>query len=380
MNVTFVIPYFYPALQYGGQPKSAYELARALVSRGHTVRVLTTDSAGESRLPSGRRQVDGIDVVYYRNLSNSLAFRQRIFWAPALFREMKEQLKSADVLHIHELRATSTVSAYRAAKALGKPFVISTHGGLRHLGRKGLKVIFDRLWGRRLLEDAAAVIAISPVEEGEARTMGVQASRIHELPNMIAPEEYGPLPPKGLFRSRLKLGGKRVILFLGRLHWIKGADILLDAFRRLGDDKAHLVIAGPDDGQESELRRNAGPGVTFAGYLDHKAKLEAFVDADILVVPSRSEVFAITAVEALACGCPVILSDVCGLHPMPSRSEGVIAFRSEDAADLASKLSAALNDPELRASAKAGTGFVQANFAKETIGERAEHIYRKVIR
>ena len=88
LNITFVIPYFYPAWEYGGQPRSAYELARALVQRGHHVKVLTTDSAGHSRLSAGHRQVDGIDVIYYRNLSNWLAFRKRFFWPQALWQEI----------------------------------------------------------------------------------------------------------------------------------------------------------------------------------------------------------------------------------------------------------------------------------------------------
>src|SRR6516164_6902161 len=74
LRITFVIPHFYPALEYGGQPRAAYELARALVKIGHHVKVLTTDSGGKSRLAkSGRQNVDGIEVVYYRNLSNRLA-------------------------------------------------------------------------------------------------------------------------------------------------------------------------------------------------------------------------------------------------------------------------------------------------------------------
>lgn len=383
MNVVFVIPYFYPAWQYGGQPRSAYELARALVHRGHHVKVLTTDSAGDSRLPSGRQVIDGIEVIYYRNLSNRLAFRQRIFWSPALFREVTHQLANADLLHIHELRSTLTVAAHRAAMSLKVPYVLSTHGGLRHLGRRGIKVVFDRLWGSRILADAASVIAISPIEDSEARSMGVAPSRIDALPNMIATQEYDSLPAPGTFRNRWKLGSQPIILFLGRLHWIKGADVLVEAFRELADSGARLIVAGPDDGQERELRQKVSllglqDRVSFPGYLDHEKKLEAFVDANVLVVPSRSEVFAITAIEALASGCPVLMSDVCGLHPKPGAAEGLLEFRNEDVPDLAARLRAALNDASLRESAACGRKFVELNFSAESISEKAERIYLKV--
>ena len=92
MRLVFVIPYFYPAWQYGGQPRSCYELARILVQRGHRVNVLTTDSAGASRLkrppaqPGRGVMIDGIEVFYYRNLSNHLAYRHRFFWPVEFFR------------------------------------------------------------------------------------------------------------------------------------------------------------------------------------------------------------------------------------------------------------------------------------------------------
>src|SRR6187431_198526 len=99
MHIVFVIPYFYPALQYGGQPKSSYDLSRALTRRGHRVTVLTTDSGGRSRLPLKKgkttgENLDGIQVFYYPNLSNYLAFRHRLFLPPGLFRNMRRHLSS----------------------------------------------------------------------------------------------------------------------------------------------------------------------------------------------------------------------------------------------------------------------------------------------
>jgi glycosyltransferase involved in cell wall biosynthesis len=387
LNVTFVIPYFYPAWQYGGQPRSAFELARALVKRGHRVKVLTTDSAGDKRLSAGRKEVEGVEVIYYRNTSNWLAFHQRIFWPVAMFRELHGELAGSDLIHIHELRSTISVFAYRAVRKLGLPYVLSTHGGLRHLGRKGIKVLFDALWGTRILRDAAAIIAISPVEESDARLLNVDQRKIRRLPNMISLSDYEPLPSRGLFREQWGLNSSRVFIFLGRLHWIKGADLLIRAFKKLcaSDTNVRLVIAGPDDGQEPELRSLArtlglADAVVFAGFCDHKAKLQAFVDADVTVIPSRSEVFAITALEALMCACPVVLSDVCGLHPMPSTEQGVRLFRNEDVDDLASKLAMAIADPSFQANARHGKEFVMSEFAAEKVSQRAESIYSEVCR
>src|SRR5215831_11868237 len=144
LRITFVIPYFYPAWEYGGQPRSAYELAKALVQRGHQVKILTTDSGGQSRLKeigtNGRREVEGIEVIYYRNFSNRLAYRYRLFSPVRLFRNLASEIYGSDVVHIHELRSTIAPFAYRASRGLNIPYILSGHGGLRRLGRTAAKV------------------------------------------------------------------------------------------------------------------------------------------------------------------------------------------------------------------------------------------------
>jgi glycosyltransferase involved in cell wall biosynthesis len=304
-----------------------------------------------------------------------------------LFRELRRELIGSDILHIHELRSTLSVFAYRAARQQRLPYVVSTHGGLRHLGRRSIKILFDAAWGARILREAAAIVAISPVEETDAKAFAVKPERIQKLPNMVSPSDYELLPPKGLFRSRWGLGSGKILLSLGRLHWIKGVDLLIRAFKNASRPHGdiQLVIAGPDDGQENELRtmsRKLGidSAVTFTGFLDHQAKLEAFSDADALVIPSRSEVFAITAVEALACGCPVLVSDACGLYPMPGPEHGVLSFKSEDTRDLAAKLSQVIEDRSLRSMAQRGREFVISEFGAEQVSRRAESIYSNVIR
>lgn len=389
MKIAFVIPYFYPAWQYGGQPRSAFELARALVRRGHSVDVLTTDSAGSTRLKdvakNEARAVDGIQVHYYSNLSNSLAYRHRIFWPSELFRTIQRHIAGVDVLHIHELRATTSVAAYRAAIRAGTPYVVSTHGGLRHLGKGAVKIVFDRLWGRRILADAGALVAVSPVEERDAKAFGVESSRVRSLSNAIDLDDFENLPSRELFRTRFKLGDGRILLFLGRLHWIKGADILIDAFQtaHAADAQLRLVIAGPDDGQEAQLRRQVdrlqlNDAVTFAGYLDESAKREALTGSDALVVPSRTEVFALSALESLVCGTPVVMSSACGLHPLPTPDQGVLTFESENAADLARKLLIVAGPKPFRHNQTAGREFVRQEFSPDVIAAAAESIYAEI--
>jgi glycosyltransferase involved in cell wall biosynthesis len=390
MKIAFVIPYFYPALQYGGQPKSCYDLARALVERGHNVTVLTTDSAGSARLPTNTlaptvQDLHGIKVLYYRNISNRLAFRHRLFLPYDLFRDMRVRLKDHDVVHIHELRSTLTVAAFKAARRLGMPYVLSPHGGLRHLGKAFAKRVFDALYGRSVLGHASFLFAVSPQEEKEALAFGVEASRVRLVPNTIFPQDYVSLPRAGTFRERWSIDAKNLVLFIGRLHWIKGADILVQAFSVLlkSSPDTHLVVAGPDDGQLRELQQLAERlriqnSITFPGYLDHDAKLAALVDADVLTIPSRSEIFAILAVEALMCGTPVLLSSACGLSPMPPRDLGVQHFESGDANDLNRRLVEILSEHR-RPPLEQMRQFVSAEFSPSRIAKIAESAYTEAV-
>ncbi len=207
-----------------------------------------------------------------------------------------------------------TIAAYNAARTLRLPYVLSPHGGLIHHGKQLAKQVFDSFYGRSILEHACMLAVVSPREKEDARAFNVDASRVRLLPNTVFPEDYVRLPPPGGFRDRWSIGTGRLVLFLGRLHWIKGADLLIQAFTSLlkSHSDVHLAIAGPDDGQERKLRQMVAIDkiqhrVTFTGYLDHETKLQALMDSDVLAIPSRNEIFAITALEALMCGVPVLL-------------------------------------------------------------------------
>jgi glycosyltransferase involved in cell wall biosynthesis len=117
------------------------------------------------------------------------------------------------------------------------------------------------------------------------------------------------------------LKDKKVILFLSRISWIKGMDILARAYGKIARERGdvHLLIVGPDEGgyekkvkewleDEAVLDR-----VTFTGMLTGKEKLEAYSGSDIFVLPSYSENFGMAAVEAMACGLPIVISDQLGI-------------------------------------------------------------------
>src|SRR5262249_7864257 len=155
-------------------------------------------------------------------------------------------------------------------------------------GKQPSKYIFDMLWGKAILRDTAALCAVSPLEEHDAKMLGIESRRIYPFPPAINPDEYQKLPTRGTFASRLGLESHRIVLFLGRLHWIKGVDVLIEAINLLPELKdLNLVIAGPDDGAENQLRslvsaKALEQKVTFTGFLGGADKLSALVDSEVV--------------------------------------------------------------------------------------------------
>jgi glycosyltransferase involved in cell wall biosynthesis len=390
MNITFVIPYFDPAWEYGGTPRAAADLALALVERGHSVRVLTTDSMGSRRMSASERVqlrqggTGRLETIYFRNISNYMAYRQRIFVPPSLWWSMSRWVGGADLIHVHEYRSTLNPAVLGAARRWGIPFVVSPHGGLRRLGRSRLKAIYDTLWGDRFLREAGGVLAVSDLEAREASDAGVPQERIRLLPNGIRLEEFDQLPEPGAFFRRRNLGCRRYLLFLGRLNWIKGPDLLVEAYRRLRsqDPDLGLVVAGPDDGFERVVRRlsvDLGRAVNLIGSLGHLEKCEALVDAEALVIPSRHDMFPVSALEALVCGTPVHVSSGCGLPGLFDASLGVRRFATGDPEALAASLrSTRAGSDTLRKAARAGAAVVRERFSTAAVARIAEGIYSDV--
>ena len=110
---------------------------------------------------------------------------------------------------------------------------------------------------------------------------------------------------------------------MGRLNKIKGPDILLQAFISLSKQFAdwHLVLAGPDGGMQEDIQSllkqyEIENRVHLIGYITGEEKSEAYHAANVLVIPSRQEAMSIVALEAAACGTPVVMTDQCGFSEL----------------------------------------------------------------
>ena len=318
MRILHVTNTFYPAWAYGGIARVAYELCKKLVDRGHEVTVFTTDAYNKSsriKYKDNPDIVDGIKIYRFRNISNWLAWK-RYHLPLSLVPATRRGIKEFDVIQIHGSRSTMHIPVCYYAKKYGIPYVIDPHGSILRRDRKqGLKTILDIIFGYRILRDAYKVNAGTEVEIDEAKSMGVDDEKIIQLLPGYDVNYFSDLPALGQFREKFGIKEKKIILFLGRIHEIKGIDFLVKSFYELtrSRDDVVLVIAGPDDGYKPTIKKlinelHLSNNVLFTGVLDGEEKLSAYVDASIFVQPSKYERFCGSPFEAILCDTPIIVT------------------------------------------------------------------------
>ncbi len=388
MKILQVIPYFYPAWSYGGPPRNAYGLCRELAKRGHKVTVFTTDALdGRNRIKEIRETADGIEIRRFRNWSNYVAFRHRIFLSPGMIGAMRHNLQNYDVIHLNEFRTLQNLLAHRYARQKDIPYIVQARGSLVNvLAKQRLKSLYDLIGGRSLLRDAKRLIAVAPLEAVQYMRYGVGAEKIDIIPNGIDLMEFNNLPLKGSFRQKHGLETKnKIILFLGRLHRIKGLDLLVNAFDGITRDfsDARLVIAGSDDGYLPSLKSLVSKlkleeKVIFTGPIYGEQKLAAYVDADVCALTSSYEIFGITIFESLACGTPVVVTDRCGIADIIKDKAGLVV--PYDTAILKEALRQMLGDDKKRQKLGwAGQALVHEKYGWGAIAEQVECVYNKCI-
>ncbi len=325
MNILYVVSGFAPAWGLGGVARSSYEISKEMVQRGHKVTVYTTDIFDfKTRHSYFYKYWHGMHVYYFKTLSNFLAknkFNVSLNYIYYIYKNMS----TFDIVHIHEYRTiNSTIAAY-FAKRNGVPYIIQPRGSVPTMSKSLQKKIYDKLFGKSIIEHSVKIIATSTIESDQYSKVFPHLSKdkIVHVPNGINLDEYYPLPLKGSFKKKYSIGDDyKVILYLGRIHKRKGIDLLIEAFRELKNEykRLKLLIVGPNDGYLYEIKMmvkklDLEDDILLTGPLYEYEKIESYVDADVFVMPSKDkyESFGNVALEALACGTPIILTNNCGV-------------------------------------------------------------------
>jgi len=392
MKILHITPYFYPAWAYGGPPRAAYELCKELVKRGHEVTVYTTDTLDAQKrvyVPSKEAlEIDGIKVYYFRNLSNRLAGRYHLFITPTFVKAVRHNLKGFDVIHLYGARTTLHISTYHYAKKYGVPYILRAAGGILPFGTmQGFKRLFDMLFGYRILKDAAKVIAGNEVEIDEHKRMGVDEDKITIISPAYDIDAFSHPPAFGQFRKKFGIKEKHIILFLGRIHKIKGIDFLAESFHELAQyrDDVALAIAGPDDGYQTALeslvrKLDLSTRVLFTGFLDGEDKLSALVDATMLVQTSIYERGPGSPFEAILCNTPIIVTRDTGCGEIVAEVDAGYLVQYGNVKELTNAMQKILDNPaEATSKAQKAKEYIIANLSYEKMVEEYERLYESVV-
>jgi glycosyltransferase involved in cell wall biosynthesis len=308
-----------------------------------------------------------------------------------LTKELKRTLKNFDLVHIQGIFVYPCLVTARLCQKLGVPYVTTPRGVLDPycLEYRGLKKrIYYLLAEKRNLDGARLIHFTSNEEQERASRLKLKAPSA-VVPNCVDIRRFAALPSKGRFRSRYpNIKGRKILLFLGRIHFKKGLDLLIEAFRNLIPKYPDwcLVIAGSDDGgyqrraMSQILEAGISQHVIFTGLVVGEQKLELFADSDILVLPSYNENFGMSVVEAMAAGLPVVISDQVQIWTDVKEAQAGMICPCETQG-LQEAIEKLIQDSSLR-ERMGGNGklLVQQKYSTDTVVPQMRELYRKALR
>jgi glycosyltransferase involved in cell wall biosynthesis len=296
---------------------------------------------------------------------------------------MRPLIENADVVHVHGIWRQHCAIATRMAACCKTPLVVSAHGMLQPsaLHIKHLKkAIYSALIERGSFRRAGCMRALTRFEAEEFRGFGLR-NHVAVIPNGI--EIPTTLNADCFYEKFPELRDRRLVLFLGRLHFAKGLDILCQSWARVFREFRdwHLVVVGPDDGNTkrsiqalvSELGMDNA--VTFAGILRGDLKWGALAASQLFVLPSQFEGFSTSILEAMGVGLPVIITRQCHFPEVADRECGWVIERDVEGLTCTLREALSLSESAARQLGANGAALVRTKYSWRNIGEQMADVY-----
>ncbi|MEM1154330.1 MAG: glycosyltransferase [Pseudomonadota bacterium] len=366
MRICHVLPTFDPA--HGGPLVAAIRLAESQAELGHLV-TLAAFCRDTELLAMQRASTDS--RVEIRGLSKTGDFRA---------------ILPFDIVELHGVWEISLLEAARVCRIQKTPYIVCPHGMLDHWSmqqkalKKRLALTFTH---KRMLAEASAIHALN---QHEAEVIGQRRlnDRIEVVPNGV--DEQTGVERVDTQTDLMDLPHPGYVLFLGRLHYKKGLDMLATSWKHVIDHvpDATLVVAGPDeDGSIGNMRATLTScgidnSVVELGAIYGRDKWRLINDCGVFVLPSRQEGFSIAVLEALACGKPVVITTGCNFDEVQTEGAGLVC--DFDPAQLSQALLTLMKDKELRGQmGVCGKDMVKRKYQWHDIAERSLNLYRSVV-
>lgn len=377
----------YPPKSVGGLSTHVYFLAKSLKKLGHEVHVITCNEEGAETYE------EDFGVFVHRVSPYLLDTEDFTKWVMHLnFAMVEEAVKlinksgKFDIIHSHDW--LSLYSSKLLKWTYNIPLICTIHA-TEHGRNSGIrtdmqKYISSAEW--LLTFESWKVIACSQYMKEEIKNIfTLPEDKIEVIPNGIDMDSFNLQFDKEEFRKKYALDDEKIIFCIGRHVYEKGVQLLIEAAPDIINncENTKFIIAGKGEMTEGLKERVRGLGlekkILFVGYMENEEKIKMYKVADAAVVPSLYEPFGIVALEAMAAGCPVVISDVGGLKELVEHKVNGLKAVAGSRDSLRDNLLMILKDEELhKAVGENCNEFISNKYNWDNIALETSKLYEKV--
>lgn len=370
MKILQITSSFFPVL--GGQEKVVYEISKRLSERGHELTILTTDLFSENEKYVKEEFSEGIRIMRFKNKY----FLGGYGYCPEAVKWLKKNWKNYDVVHSHGYnRYLSEIALNKLYKK--KPLIFSPHGFIHTKKNLIFKKIHDLTLGK-FVRKANYCTALTNLDFGEYKRLGVKQEKIIKIPNGVDINRFSKNNKKEIAEIKKKYG--KFILYVGRIHESKGLQYVIEAIKNIN---VKLLIVGKDSGYKKDLERiadsmNIRDKILFAGGINDERIVSFYGASEAFVLFSEWEGFGIVAIEAMATGKPVIVSDRGSLPYLVKDDKQGFVVEFKNVGKLKKKIEEVLSNKKLQIRMGKEGIKTSKNYDWENIVKEYEQIYGRV--
>jgi len=368
----------------GGMNVYVRELAGALAHNGEHTTVYVRRWADD--LPDQITVEPGFDVVHVPAGPVDMPKEDLPTVVDEFAAGVKRHMVMSDPQVIHANYWLSGVAGRKLKDQLDLPLVSTFHTLARVKAETGDPEPQARIDAEAYVVGCSDVItANSEVECDElVRHYGADPARIEIVPPGVDRALFSPGPKAGA-RQALGLGDEPLLVFVGRIQALKGIDVAVEALAQLDDDRSRLLIVGGSSGADGDAyveriqrcidRLGVRERVSMVPPQPHHVLSTYYRAADLVIVPSRSESFGLVALEAAACGIPVVAADVGGLSTLVRHKETGLLVPGRDPADYADAVQSILDDADFAERLSQQAALVAGEYTWALMAQRLGEMY-----
>lgn len=367
MRIAHVVSTFFP--QIGGMGSVCADEASALAARGHQVTVFTLDYSAKENYSEYDQRLP-YKIV---RLKPFLKFGDAGL-VPQILKNLKNNF---DLVDLH-------YPFYGGAEWLvfsKIPLVITYHMDAQTRGLKSIfQKVYDLVWPRFIFAKARKIVLVDSSFGNSKLLKNIAKDKVVEINNGVDLNIFKPQTADLAELGLSDLKDKKIILFVGNILPLKRLDLLIRALKFLDDKEVILLVVGGgyDDKNCQHLAKTLGieKQVIFAGSCSDRLKLAQYYNiADCVAIPSDYESFSLVAIEAMACGKPLVVSD---LPIFKNKAEGAIFFEKGSVESLAGALKKTLSfsSDDKKKIENAQIEKVKNNFSWQSHIEKLENVYK----